>query len=63
MAKYEEPTNRVIGNHQGQEIRYYQPYLVAEVTVEGSFSSAGNGYSLACVAHLALNAGEQEFNN
>ena len=41
-ANYEEPAYEVITSNAEYEIRYYQPYLVAEATVEGRFSAAGN---------------------
>lgn len=42
MAAIEEPDFEVVESQELYEIRRYQPFLVAEVTVDGSFSTAGN---------------------
>lgn len=38
----EEPAFEVIEQHDDYEIRRYDPYLVAEVTVDGAFKDAGS---------------------
>ena len=38
----EEPKYEVLEQRDGYEIRRYEPYIVAEVTVDGPYSSAGN---------------------
>lgn len=39
---YEEPRYEVLERMDQYEVRRYEPYLVAEVDVEGDFSEAGN---------------------
>lgn len=38
----EEPAYEVVSGNDIYELRYYEPMLVAETVVDGSFSSAGN---------------------
>ena len=38
----EEPKFKVVHAYQGFEVREYSPYLVAETTVKGSFTDAGD---------------------
>ena len=38
---YEEPTYTVIESTDRYEVRLYEPYIVAEVDVDGDFESAG----------------------
>lgn len=38
----EEPAYQVAGNGDGYELRRYEPYIVAETEVQGSFSTAGS---------------------
>jgi hypothetical protein len=39
---YEEPSYEVLEQADAYEVRRYEPYLVAEVDVEGDFGEAGN---------------------
>jgi hypothetical protein len=39
---YEEPSYEVLEQRDEYEVRRYEPYLVAEVDVEGDFGEAGN---------------------
>ena len=39
---YEEPSYEVLARADEYEVRRYEPYLVAEVDVEGDFGEAGN---------------------
>jgi hypothetical protein len=39
---YEEPSYEVLAQTDEYDVRRYQPYLVAEVDVEGDFGEAGN---------------------
>lgn len=39
---YEQPEYRVVRQADEYEVRVYEPYLVAEVDVEGGFDDAGN---------------------
>ena len=38
----EEPDYEVLEQRDGYEVRRYEPYIVAEVTVDGRYSDAGN---------------------
>ena len=38
----ESPDYYVIAKHDGYEIRHYEPYLVAETEVDGTFETSGN---------------------
>jgi len=42
VSALEEPEYQIIKNTPNFEIRYYSEYLVAEVTLKGSFNSSGN---------------------
>lgn len=42
MSALEEPEYQIIKNTPDFEIRYYNEYLVAEVTLTGDFTSSGN---------------------
>ncbi|MEM7282879.1 MAG: heme-binding protein [Pseudomonadota bacterium] len=42
VAAYEEPVFAVLSEHDGYEIRQYEPYLIAEVDVSGDLKRAGN---------------------
>ncbi len=42
MSALEEPEYQIIKNTPDFEIRYYNEYLVAEVTLTGNFTSSGN---------------------
>lgn len=39
---YEEPEYEIVRSSDAYELRRYEPYIVAEVDVEGSFRGAGN---------------------
>ncbi len=39
---YEEPEYRVLEQREGYEIRQYEPYLVAQTTIQGGFRDSGN---------------------
>ena len=39
---YESPDYDVLAKHDGYEIRHYEPYLVAETEVDGTFEASGN---------------------
>jgi len=42
VSALEEPEFKVVDKNLNFEIRYYNEYLVAEVTLDGDFSSSGN---------------------
>ena len=42
VSALEEPEFRVVDKNLSFEIRYYNEYLVAEVTLDGDFTSSGN---------------------
>lgn len=39
---YEEPGFELLAQYESFEVRQYQPFVIAEVEVEGNFSDAGN---------------------
>ncbi len=43
VAGIETPEYEVVSRHEGYEIREYEPYIAAEVTMEGDFRRAMNG--------------------
>ena len=56
----EEPPYTVASTHAGFEVRDYAPYVVAEVTVPGPESEAGNqGFRLLAAYIFGQNAGQQ----
>ena len=42
VMSYESPDYYVLAKHDGYEIRHYEPYLVAETEVDGTFETSGN---------------------
>lgn len=56
----EEPEFTVVRTHSGFEVRDYAPYVVAEVTVPGPESDAGNqGFRILAAYIFGKNAGDQ----
>lgn len=56
----EEPEFIVVRTHNGFEVRDYAPYVVAEVTVPGPESDAGNqGFRILAAYIFGKNAGDQ----
>jgi hypothetical protein len=56
----EEPLYTVVSTHAGFEVRDVAPYVVAEVTVPGPESEAGNqGFRLLAAYIFGQNAGQQ----
>jgi hypothetical protein len=60
-AAIEEPRYTVVAERDGFEVREYPPYLVAEVTVPGPASAAGNqGFRLLAGYIFGNNKGERK---
>ncbi len=58
---YEEPVYEVLEAADDYEVRRYEPYLVAEVDVEGDFGDAGNkAFRILAAVHLRRERGERE---
>jgi effector-binding domain-containing protein len=58
---YESPTYRVVDRFAEIEIREYEPYLVAEATVDGGFEGAGNrGFQILAKYIFGDNQGKRK---
>lgn len=58
---YEEPSYKVIEQRDDYEIRVYEPYLVAETTVDGNFKNSGNSaFSILAGYIFGNNAGSEK---
>lgn len=58
---YEQPRYEVISRHEGFEVRRYQPYIVAEIVVNGEFEKVGNEGFRALAGYIfGKNRGRRE---